>query len=95
MRIGPSSGVRVLALVVAGALLATALVSTGVAGSLPEMHSVEDAASDGGTGADWQNVVPVAGAGTLPLNSVQAWGLLLAWLATPLLAGVASLRPQR
>lgn len=87
MRIGPSSGVRVLALLVAGALLATALVSTGVAGSLPEMHSADDD-SDGNLGA----LAPIAGAGTLPMNSIQAWGLLLAWLATPLLAGVATMR---
>ena len=95
MRIGPSSGVRVLALLVAGALLATALASTGVAGSLPEMHSADDAASDGGTGDEHASLAPIAGAGTLPTSSVQAWGLLLAWLATPLLAGVASMRPTR
>lgn len=90
MRIGPSSGARVLALAAAGALLTAALVSTGVVGALPQMHSANPAASDGAEPDD--AVVVLAGGSDLQFGSFQAWALLLAWLATPLLAGLASIR---
>lgn len=94
MRIGPATGTRVLALAAAGALLVTALASTGVAGALPQMYSA-DSPVDGGETHEDDALVPMAGAGELPTGSVQAWGLLLAWLTTPALAGAATLRNRQ
>lgn len=95
MRTGPATGARVLALAAAGALLATALASTGVAGALPQMYSADSPVDGGGETHEDDALVPMTGAGELPMGSLQAWCLLLAWLTTPALAGAATLRNRQ